>query len=48
MADGKTERYHGIWANVRTLSVCDGMAAVDYVRRFNEDAAAAFEVSRKQ
>ena len=41
MAEGKTERSPGVWANVRTLSVCDKAAAEDYVRRFNEDAKAA-------
>jgi hypothetical protein len=45
--EGQTERRPNMWANVRTISVCDKAAAEDYVRRFNEDAAAAFELSRK-
>jgi hypothetical protein len=47
MADGKIERYSGAWANVRTISVCDEDAAEDYVRRFNEDAEAAYVLSHK-
>jgi len=47
MEEGKTERRAGIWADVRTFSVCDKATASDYVRRFNEDAKAAHEVRRK-
>jgi len=48
LADGKTERSPGVWADVRSFFVCDQDAALDYVRRFNEDAAAAFNVGSKQ
>lgn len=41
MEEGRTERKPNMWANVRTLSICDKEAAEDYVRRFNEDATAA-------
>jgi len=43
MADGRTERSPGLWADVRTFSICDKTAAEDYVRRFNEDAAKTYE-----
>jgi len=39
--EGKTERAPGVWAHVRSIFVCDQLAAYDYVRRFNADAAAA-------
>jgi hypothetical protein len=42
MDEGKTERKPNMWASVRTISICDKEAAEDYVRRFNEDATAAF------
>jgi len=47
MEDGKTESVPNIWAYVRTFSICDKKAAEDYVRRFNGDANAAYEVRRK-
>jgi len=47
LEEGKTERSPGKWAKVRSIFICDKAAAEDYVRRFNEDAAAAFEVSRR-
>jgi len=48
LAEGKTERSPGVWADVRSFFVCDYDAALNYVRRFNEDAAAAFNVGRGQ
>jgi len=46
--EGKTERAPGVWAHVRSIFVCDKYAALDYVARFNGDAAAAFEAGHKK
>jgi hypothetical protein len=48
LKEGDTERSLGLWAHVRSIFVCcDKEVALDYVARFNEDCAAAFEASRK-
>jgi hypothetical protein len=43
LAEGETERAPGIWARVRSLFICDGESASGYMRRFNEEAAEAFD-----
>jgi hypothetical protein len=47
LKEGITERAPGVWANVRSFFIPDKAAAEDYVRRFNEDALAAFEYKNK-
>jgi hypothetical protein len=43
LAEGKTERSPGVWANVLSFFLPVSVAA-DYIRRFNDDASAAFEL----
>jgi hypothetical protein len=45
--ESDTERRPGVWAHVRTIFVCDRGAAKDYLTRFNEDCAAAYEINQK-
>ena len=47
ISEGKTESVPNVWAYVRTFSISDKKAAEDYVRRFNEDAMAAYKLRHK-